>query len=227
MESRFNAVPSPFPQKPPSPILICFAVKVEAKFFLPASQKDGHRLLITGMGVRNASLGIREALTEVRPSLVVTAGFAGGLNPGLKVGTVVFDEDTEAGLSPSLLKLGAVAVRFHCATRVAVTAAEKQALWSSSGADVVEMESSAIRAICREHKIPGATVRVISDAAGEDLPLDFNALMTSEDQINYLKLLGMLLAGPQKIPRLMKFQKQIVVAARELADVLSRSLAAR
>src|SRR5438128_16142 len=101
-----------------NPILVCFAVKEEAKFF-PASGEGGFERLITGMGQRNASDGIRQALTTMRPRLVITAGFAGGLNPELAVGTVVFDEDAEAGLAAKLLKLAAVPVRFHCADRVA------------------------------------------------------------------------------------------------------------
>lgn len=208
-----------------SPILICFAVKEEAKFFWPARVIGGCERLITGMGRKNAAASIRRALATLKPRLVVTAGFAGGLNPELALGTVVFDEDFEVGLGPELLKLEAVPARFYCARRVAVTAAEKLELWKTTGADVVEMESSVIRTICREQKTPSATVRVISDAAGDDLPLDFNALMTSNDRINYPKLIWQLLSRPKNIPRVMKFQEQTVFAARKLGEVLGKSLA--
>src|SRR5688500_17459261 len=84
----------------PSDVLICFAVKEEAKFFHlgPADAEDSFAVLITGMGRRNAAKQIREALPVVQPKLVLTCGFAGGLNPELKLGSIVFDEDFEAGL---------------------------------------------------------------------------------------------------------------------------------
>jgi adenosylhomocysteine nucleosidase len=207
-----------------SPILVCFAVKEEAKFFPPSITMGLCERLITGMGRKNTLENFRAALATVRPRLVVTAGFAGGLNPELRVGTVVFDEDVEAGVTSRLLALEAVPARFHCATRIAVTAAEKRDLWKSSGADAVEMESAVIRTICREQRIPSATIRVISDAADDDLPLDFNALMTAHDRINYAKLVWKLLSGPQRIPKLMKFQKQTIFAARKLADALHGAL---
>jgi len=71
------------------------------------------------------------------------------------------------------------------------------------------MESSAIRAICQEEGIPGATIRVISDAADYDLPLDFNSLMTPDCRINHLKLAGTLLRAPGKISELMTFQANL------------------
>ena len=202
------------------PILICFAVKEEAKFlkYAPA------RILITGMGQKNAAESLRQELARVRPGLVVTCGFAGGLDPKLKRQTIVFDADAESGLEKKLLAFGAIPVRFHCAQHVAVTAAEKQGLRQATGAEVVEMESSVIRALCGEHKIPSATIRVISDAADEDLPLDFNALMTADNRINFAKLAWKLLSGPQKIPQLLRFQKQTTLAARKLAAALENSL---
>lgn len=167
---------------------------------------------------------MKEALAIHRPTRLITAGFAGGLNPELKVGTVVFEEDTEAGFGARLCKAGALPARFHCADRVAATAAEKQALWKSTGADVVEMESSAIRAICREQKIPAATIRVISDASDEDLPLDFNELMTDAYRINFMKLIGKLITHPHKIPKLMRFQKRISFASEKLGHAIRQSL---
>lgn len=201
----------------PSDVLICFAVKEEAKFFLPNQAE----MLVTGMGRRNSASAIRAAFPKVRPDLVLTCGFAGGLNPELSRNAVVFDEDFDAGLSRTLLELGAIPGKFYCAKRVAVTAVEKQELWRTTGADAVEMESSVIRNICKEFEVPSATIRVISDAANEDLPLDFNALMTSDDQINYGKLAWTLLTRPNKIPQLIQFQRETVAAAHKLASVLN------
>lgn len=204
--------------------LICFAVREEAAFGGKPSIGGGFARLITGMGRRNASTRFLEALHRFTPERVVTCGFAGGLNPELKVGDVLFDEDYEFGMGKTLLSAGAIPAKFHCSVRVAVTAAEKAELWRTTGADAVEMESSVIRSLCRDRKIPSATVRVISDTANEDLPLDFNALMTSDQRISIPKLMVTLLKSPRSIPKLMNLQRNTRFAARRLADVLNNSV---
>ena len=120
----------------------------------------------------------------------------------------------------ALLVAGARPAKFHCADRVAASAEEKRALRRSTGADAVEMESGVIRAICREHNIPSATVRVVSDAANEDLPLDFNLLMDAQQELRYGKLTAALLKSPGKIGALLRLQKQTQAAADMLAQVL-------
>ena len=212
----------------PVTFLVCFAVKEEAKFFLPRESKAGSiQTWVTGMGRHNAAESIREAVAAVEPECVLTCGFAGGLNPALALGTVLFDHDFDAGVAEALGGLGAVPGKFHCSKRVAITAAEKRALWESTGADAVEMESSVIRTLCREWKIPSATIRVISDTAHDDLPLDFNALMTSDDRIHFGKLALEILASPRRIPQLMAFQQQTITAARELGRVLNELFRSR
>jgi len=208
--------------EPPVGFLVCFAVKEEAKYFmpLPGGRHGPVQTWITGIGRRNAEESIRRAVDLVKPGRVLTCGFAGGLNPGLKCGQVVYDCDLDVGLAGNLEEAGALAGRFHCASRVATTATEKGAMWKSTGADAVEMESSVIRTICREHGIPSATIRVISDSAQQDLPLDFNALMTGDERVDYFKLLRSVLASPAKIPRLIELQRQTVTAAQRLAQVL-------
>lgn len=199
-------------------VLFCFAVEQEAKFF---AHREMERL-ITGIGRENAERNLHHALKRVPYQLVLSCGFAGGINPYLTVGTVVFSMDEDAGLTPALLAAGACPVRFHCANRVATTVEEKQALWKATGADAVEMESQIIRAICRAHQIPSATIRVISDAAHENLPLDFNVLMTAEQKLNYPKLALALLGSPMKIPAILRLQRQTQLAAKNLARVLAR-----
>ena len=201
-------------------VLFCFAVEQEAKFF---ARREMERL-ITGIGRENAERTLHAALKSTPYQLVLSCGFAGGLNPYLTVGTVVFSTDEDAGLTPALLAAGACPVRFHSADRVATKVEEKQALWKATGADAVEMESQIIRAICRAHQIPSATIRVISDAAHEDLPLDFNLLMTAEQKLNYGKLALALLGSPGKIPAILRLQRQTQLAARNLAAVLTQVL---
>jgi len=199
-------------------VLFCFAVEQEAKFF----SYPGMEVLITGIGRENAERRLHSALKRGGYQLVLSCGFAGGLNPYLTAGTVVFATDEDAGLTPTLLAAGACPARFHCSNRVAITVEEKKLLWHSTGADAVEMESEIIRAICRAHSIPSATIRVISDAANENLPIDFNIFMTAEQTLSYGKLVFSLLTSPTKIPAMLRLQRQTQLAARNLAGVLSQ-----
>ncbi len=207
---------------PSVPWLVCFAVREEAEGLAALIGPPVSRAIeITGMGFRNASNAIQTALEHWRPQSVITAGFAGGLNPALKRGTVVYDPDDELRIEATLNELGAQPAVFHCAPRIAVTAAEKRELRQQTGADVVEMESAIIRAVCRNVGVPCGTIRVISDAAHDDLPLDFNALMSTTDRIDWWKFARAIALNPTVIPRLIAFQRHTRAAARNLGQVLS------
>lgn len=209
--------------------LVCFAVKEEAAVFRRTPAAARVDILLTGMGKANAAQALRAALAAKRPALVITGGCAGGLNPQLLTGDVVFELDDPLHPPPSILHLrtgliaaGAREGKFHFADRVATTAEEKWALWHATQADAVEMESQIIREICREQNIPCATVRVILDQAGEDLPLDFNALMTPDMRLDGGKLARTILKSPGKIGSLLRLQRQTKLAATKLAEVLAK-----
>jgi adenosylhomocysteine nucleosidase len=245
--------------------LICFALKEEAAPFRKivagnaASAQAGISILLTGIGRQNAEKSLREFLNSCRsrgdetqikkeletphvvsyePNLVLTCGFAGGLNPDLKLGDVVFELPLTPSLSPSdgervsartgeglvakLLAGGAKPVKLFCADRIATTVAEKKALRDETGADAVEMESAAIHAVCHERGIPCTTVRVISDTANEALPLDFNALAKPDRSLDFGKLFLAIAKSPGKIGALMELQKKTKFAAEQLAAVLSK-----
>ena len=205
-------------------VLVCFALKEEAgPFKRRATGRPGIRVLVTGMGGRNAERAIRLALAGDRPDCVVTSGFAGGLRPELAEGTVLFEGDT-AEFESALVANGARRGRFHCLNRMAITASEKSELWKQTCADAVEMESSPIRAVCRQEAIPSATVRVILDTAGEDLPLDFNKVLTSDQKLHGGKLALAILRSPAKIGALRRLQLRNNAAAEWLGEVLGRVL---
>ncbi len=207
------------------PTLVCFAVKEEAAPFrkLAAGRTD-ISVLITGMGRGNAERTVRAALEDIRPNALITAGFAGGLRPGLALGTVLVGDDSDPGLTQRLVAAGARKATIFCSERVASTAAQKHQLHQQTGADAVEMESGSICALCRSAGIPSATVRVVLDTAEEDLPLDFNSLMTPEQKLSAGKLALALAKSPGKIGGLLRLQKQSAESAQKLAAVLGRAL---
>lgn len=183
------------------------------------------RVHVTGMGPRNAAR-VGESALEAGGAVaaVLTAGFAGGLDPSLRCGEVLMEVDDGFSLSDSLVRAGARRGRFHESVRVAVTPDEKALLRRETGADAVEMESATLRSLARHRGVPGGTVRVISDAASEALPLDFNTLMTPEDRLDFLRLAWTVAKSPGRIPHLMRFQKTVRHAAESLAGVLVSAL---
>lgn len=206
-------------------VLCFFAVVEEATPFRRLVRRRSDLLIeTTGMGSRRARTAASRALQQKRPSLVLTCGFAGGLNPALPRDTVVFSADDKFPLDEALRAAGAVRGRFECADRILVTAVEKAALWRRTGADAVDMESGAIRLVCREQGVPSATVRVISDAADEDLPLDFNRLASSDFEFKYARLARELARRPAKLPELFRFRRRLTEAANRLAAVLAELL---
>lgn len=205
------------------PILVCFAVKEEAAPFLRALP-PGVETLITGMGAGAAERAFTARFDERPWRCVFTCGFAGGLNPALRPETVLCDTDGNFPLRQALLDAGAAPGSFCHHTRVLTTSDEKRQAREASRADAVEMESEVIRHLCHARGIPGATVRVISDAADEELPLDFNALMTGDGKLNLGKLALAILRRPQNIPALMALGKRSKSAAARLAAVLRATL---
>ena len=115
---------------------------------------------------------------------------------------------------------GAKPANFHFANRIATTVAEKQKLRAETGAAAVEMESAAIHAVCRKRGVACATVRVISDTAGEDLPLDFNQLAKPDQSLDFAKLFLAIARSPGKIGGLMQLQRKTKFAAEQLAEIL-------
>ena len=201
--------------------LLCFAMEQEVKGIQWKVLRTESKILVTGIGQQNTERAFRNLLGRLTPQRVFTCGFAGGLNADLKLGDVLF-ETGDAGLRDQLNATGAMPAKFFCAARIATTVAEKRELRRVTGADAVEMESDAIHAVCREQGIPCATVRVISDTADEDLPLDFNRLANPDLSLSYRKLAVAIAKSPGKILALMKFGRRTGFAAKRLGEVLMK-----
>ena len=201
--------------------LVCFAVKEEAKFFKPlAVGRPNIQILLTGMGSANAANALQRRLANAPPGLVISSGCAGGLKPGLATGNILFSNPGNAAIERALLKTGAEPARFCFSERIVALAQDKKRLHEETGAAAVEMESQTIADLCQERQIPCVTVRVVLDTAEEDLPLDFNRLLTEDARMDFRKLALALLKRPGKIPALWRLGKRSNQAARRLAGAL-------
>lgn len=201
-------------------LLVCFAVKQESAPFKPPA---GVSVLVTGMGAANVRSTLPMALERVKPDAVFTCGFAGALDPSLPIGFVL-GETADPTLQSVLAEADVPLRRFLCADKIAITAAQKASLWKSSGCDAVEMESGIVHQICRERSIACATVRVISDTALENLPLDFNQLLNSRLQLSPWRLAGAIASNPSSIPGLIRLGRNSGTAADRLASTLNSIL---
>jgi hypothetical protein len=223
--------------------ILFFAVPEEVRFLLkqlkhrgiPCIRKRPSNLLpgeslwqagrvlfhVTGMGPYRANQITLPPLSPAGISpQILTCGFAGALNPKMSHGQVLFDADS--GFLPGLYSKphNLYPGRFHQADRVAVTRQQKAELWASTEADAVEMESGILRQRCRDRGLRSATVRVISDVANEDLPMDFNAVMSTDGRMLWDRFALQLLASPRRVPALIRFQSRVQSAAEQLAEAL-------
>ncbi len=203
-------------------VLICFADPSESQFL--RKLRTDLRYLHTGMGFENASRALKAYLRTTRPSLIVSAGFAGGLNPELGTGSLIWQPGPipmdDAIDVPSPSRKGT----FLSSSRIITTSDEKGDLWQREKKDAVEMESEAIHKIAAAENIPSLTLRVISDSSEENLPLDFNEFMTTEMKLSYLRLFLTLARRPSTIPSLIRFSKKVRNASRILGESISALL---
>lgn len=202
--------------------LVCFAVAQEKHYF---HVRESVHVLVTGMGASAAGCTLARLLEVEHPRLIIAAGFAGGLNPELKLGQMILDDSdlSEHGLNlsgPAALFHG----KIHSASKVMVTPFEKASLRKESNADAVDMESSAVRSIARSHRIPMVALRVITDPYNEALPLDFNQFMDTGGSMRYGRLGCHLLRNPSTVSGLIQFQKKLKYAAQQLGETLNSLL---
>lgn len=153
---------------------------------------------------------------------LVSVGFCGGLERSLAA-CDIFVATEVIGVGPALapeakrlFKKG----RLLSLDRVVGPSSEKAAL--AARADAVEMEAAAVAGRAARFNIPFYAVRVITDTAQEDLPLDFNRTRSADGHFSRAKILAAALRQPVAVlPALMKLNQRTKRAALALGDFLA------
>ncbi len=193
------------------------------------------RVVLTGIGGQNAALRTHRTLWDV-PDLCISSGLAGGLAKSCRAGDVVVARRTSLHGTMSCVtsneylvqaasRCGAKPVsRMVTVDQIVGDSAQKRALASSG--DAIEMESYFVLRAAVGAQVPAVAIRAISDAVGDDLPMDFSRVVDSQGAVKMRRLVAELARKPGGIPRLVRFAMRSRRAARALADFLDRYLLA-
>ena len=196
-------------------------------------------VLLTGMGPDAAALAMglmmRMADDDRHFDICISSGLAGSLDAQLVPGNIIApraliaenshaDQASEqlsvdSELHERAVKAGAICSNCLLTTdRVLVKIEHKRNC--ASRAQSVDMESFEIVKQALAWGARGVVLRAISDAADEDLPINFNLTISADKQISIPRVLVQLAKNPLALPALIRFGQQSRKAAESLAAFL-------
>lgn len=163
---------------------------------------------------------------------IVSFGFAAGLDPLIKAGTILLPnvihvEGKDYISDPALrLKLGSERSKVRLGAllhsdEIITSAAEKQKLFEQTGCVSVDMESGIVAKYCYEHNIPFAVLRVVCDSASRDLPPLACMALSHDGKLNTSKMIKNLMTNPGQISSLIKLGVDAGIAHRQLNNFVN------
>lgn len=197
--------------------------------FAREAEIGGRRWILAahGPGPKLARASAETALDRAAGrAIALSTGFCGALDPALPRGGIfaareVFDTST-ARRYPAALPRSAAP--FHqgllwSQDRAAVSTEEKAELREKDAA-AVDMEAAAVAAEALRRNVPFFCVRVVTDAAGDALPLDFNSLRDANGRFSKSRITMAALMHPNGLIPLLRFGRRCRRAAHILGDFL-------
>lgn len=206
-------------------IAITFALPSESRDFLRLlGNQSKITVLHTGVGEKSCRERIGPFLESKRFDLLISSGFAGGVDPSLGVGDLLLADnfsnpDSLARADDILL---AQTARLVTADRVIESAAARRQFAREQSAAAVDMETKWIAEACAAKDVPLLSLRAISDTAAAPFPAPASALFDlARQRTDARKLGGYLLKNPAGIVRLLRFARQISLARASLTSALT------
>lgn len=210
---------------------------------------NGHAavLVANGPGPKLAGEAVDIAKGREQLAGIVSTGFCGALDPALNLSDIFIAHDIlthptshtseHNDTKPSRDREGAPIDTLACARgsvtdrkyqtgllisidHVAVTSAEKSEL-HQSGARAIEMEAAGVSAKAQQYNLPFYCIRVVTDTAGENLPLDFNEMRDANGRFSRSKIIWAALRRPALFPKLLNFDLRCKNAAQALGDFIA------
>jgi adenosylhomocysteine nucleosidase len=219
------------PEFAPWPTLRTFQQVTSGEFTLQRTNIGASAVdfIVTGMGPTHADRALK-TIDLSSYGVVIAAGFAGALVPGLGVGQVVVPKKVRQSTSNNLIETDSLFVGEAIAAgaipidalvssdRIATNAAEKYAL--ASYGDAVDMESFTVLAAAQARHVPTAAIRIISDRHDQALPIDLSKAVDARGQVSIGSLLKMVAGNLGQIAALMRLGRESKAAAETLAHLM-------
>ena len=205
--------------------IVC-ALASEARHLRPT---DSTLVITTGMGSSAAAAGAR-ALIDAGARALASWGMAGGLDPSLEAGSILLPEEivgsdgrihhSETGWRERLsATITARSGRLLTSAKSVGSVEDKAALFRSTGAVAVDMESAAIAEVAEQQGLPFLAVRVVVDSAGDVLPRAVSAAADNEGHLHIWRLIGALALAPNELAPLIRLAQRYRAANRSLATI--------
>jgi nucleoside phosphorylase len=202
---------------------------------------NGHAAIVVanGPGPKLAAEAVDIAKGRERLTGIVSTGFCGALDPVLNLSNIFVATEIlvgqailpAAGIPAGLGQAGSKAgSRQNClphqgpllsTDHVAITANEKSELHKTTTARAIEMEAAGVSAKAQQYNLPFYCIRVVTDTAGESLPLDFNQMRDAHGRFSRPKIIFAALRRPAVFPKLLNFDKRCKNASQALGDFIA------
>jgi nucleoside phosphorylase len=199
------------------------------------------RLVETGIGNEPATQTARRVLSESSVDLLLSAGFAGSLWPGFKLGQVVWSQELatfDRGSSDR------VQVQFRCALPRSLTdhfessqvyparfltvdrLVSKAVLAErlAGVASVTDMESVPVAALAHARDVPFLGLRAVSEESTHEIDWQLDSIMDRAGRIRFEKVAFAVIARPGLAVSFRRLRKNFAIAGRELAQELAALL---
>jgi adenosylhomocysteine nucleosidase len=157
-------------------------------------ERDSTVVVCGGIGHEAAQRATEATVNFYQPALIASVGFAGALDPTLKVGYIFqprFVTDVKDG---SRIEIGSGAGTLLTSSAIAGT--HQKAQYSKAyGAEAIDMEAAAVARVAQSHSIPFLAVKAISDEYDFDLP-PMDRFVTQDGQFRTSAFAGFIAIRP-------------------------------
>jgi adenosylhomocysteine nucleosidase len=185
-------------------------------------ENDGAVLVCGGIGPEAARRAAEALIVLYAPDVVYSVGYAGALDPGLKVGTLLRPSrviNLRDGSSTQIVNGQGILV----SDAAVATVAQKSKLRETYGAQAVDMEASAVARAAEARSVAFAVLKVISDEFEFELPAT-DRFVDTEGHFREARFAVFIAIRPWLWPRIFHLARNSARASHILCAALQKIL---